>query len=64
MMAVFDVGVRVKGKPDTQDADKIGTVVEKQRFINGSRRLVNLLYVQWDGETEEKEKNEDDLDIA
>ena len=64
MMVGFDVGVRVKGKPGTKDADKIGTIVEKQRFINGSYRLVNLLYVQWDGETEEKEKNEDDLDIA
>ena len=64
MMVGFEVGVRVKGKPGTEDADKIGTITEKQRFLNGGKGLVSVLFVRWDEEEEEVEKNEDELNIA
>jgi len=67
MESKFKPGVRVKGKPNTEDEGKTGMIIEKGRWINHrakpAKPPVDIWFVLWKGETDKKLKREDDLEI-
>ncbi|MFC2068525.1 hypothetical protein ACFLTP_05915 [Chloroflexota bacterium] len=63
----FKVGDEVRGIANTNDAGKVGTIMEKGGWINHSTKdakpPVGIWFVLWDGETNRQLKREDDLEI-
>ena len=55
-------GVRVKGKPGTENEGKTGTIKEVQ-WLGKNPMTPNVVLVLWDGKTENKMIDEGELDL-
>ena len=62
MESKFKPGDGVKGKPGTANEGKTGTIRDVQ-WMGKNPLTPNVVLIRWDGETEEKMIDENELDI-